>query len=582
MAIGTDIYNDLNEFSDLAGQTYFQHMANRTIRPLEEFPAIQRAVDFIRGKIDAAVWRPGETIPSVRTLSLSAGVSRYTMIKAVALLKKEGCIVTVERGGMRVAGPIPDDEGVTGENLEFWGQVRRALEQDILSGAFAQKGNLPNIKELQTRYGVCFRTMQKVVRSLVTDHVLVRRGKKLFEPGSSGPAYRQSIVFITHRTDSAQISAINHEHKRIVDILEDNCVRFGLALETVDVDFYNSGDVRRAVARLTGNRQAMGYVLDLWWYLGESFRQSYLDVLSALALEKKPAALLDELGSFALPHAFSGNPLVQVFRIEGSKAGERMAGFLLGQGHRSVVYLSSDHGQSWSQDRLTGLQTRFAKAGFPDAVQPIVIGNLSHLLLQVFYASRLKDDLIRKIFAATGTERQTREQFEAWLDFKENPEQILIDEKHAPLFRRNLACFKQLAKQSLKNDLFRDLSAATLKRAYGWALDIVLEPLFKKAILCRNSTAWICASDGIARSALEFVRGREISVPRVLSIAGFDNEPVLTTEAKLTTYDFNANGFVHRMLNFIARPPRPRGPYRHAVIEVEGMVVERGTTGRAI
>jgi DNA-binding LacI/PurR family transcriptional regulator len=149
------------------------------------------------------------------------------------------------------------------------------------------------------------------------------------------------------------------------------------------------------------------------------------------------------------------------------------------------------------------------------------------------------------------------------------------------VFRRNLACFKQLAKQSLKRDLFEDLSAATLKRAHRWAMDAVLEPLFKKAISCKGPTAWICATDGIALSALEYARNRGIAVPRMLSITGFDNEPVLTAKASLTTYDFNANGFVHHMLNFIARPPRSRGPYRHSPIEIEGIVVERGTTARA-
>jgi hypothetical protein len=36
-------------------------------------------------------------------------------------------------------------------------------------------------------------------------------------------------------------------------------------------------------------------------------------------------------------------------------------------------------------------------------------------------------------------------------------------------------------------------------------------------------------------------------------------------------------GFVNRMLNFIVRPPRPRGHYRHSLIEVESIVVERDT-----
>ena len=61
----------------------------------------------------------------------------------------------------------------------------------------------------------------------------------------------------------------------------------------------------------------------------------------------------------------------------------------------------------------------------------------------------------------------------------------------------------------------------------------------------------------------------------------FDNEPVKAIEQRLTTLDFNAAGFIHRMLNFIARPPRTRGPYQHRPIEVEGIVMIRDTAGPA-
>jgi LacI family transcriptional regulator len=103
-------------------------------------------------------------------------------------------------------------------------------------------------------------------------------------------------------------------------------------------------------------------------------------------------------------------------------------------------------------------------------------------------------------------------------------------------------------------------------------------PLFEQALALRDATAWICVNDRLALIALSFLREHGIAVPKEISIVGFDNLPVETFDRRLTSYDFNASGFVHRMLNFIARPPRPRGRYLHDPIEVEGTVMVRDTT----
>jgi LacI family transcriptional regulator len=89
----------------------------------------------------------------------------------------------------------------------------------------------------------------------------------------------------------------------------------------------------------------------------------------------------------------------------------------------------------------------------------------------------------------------------------------------------------------------------------------------------------ICSNDDIAIQALSYLRKQGISVPKEISVVGFDNQPVRTLEHRLTSLDFNAYGFMHRMLNFIARPPRPRGYYRHMPVEVEAIVMQRDTAG---
>ena len=96
-----------------------------------------------------------------------------------------------------------------------------------------------------------------------------------------------------------------------------------------------------------------------------------------------------------------------------------------------------------------------------------------------------------------------------------------------------------------------------------------------------GATCGICANDVTALAALKFLRGRQVRTPGDISVMGFDNAPVVALENRLTTFDFNAMGFIRAMLSFVLRPPKPRGAYRHKTIEIKGIVLERDTTGRA-
>jgi DNA-binding LacI/PurR family transcriptional regulator/DNA-binding GntR family transcriptional regulator len=543
-------------------------------------PAVQKAYAYIKANLDSGKWEKSGRLPGSRKLAASAGVSPVSMLKAIAKLKEDGLIAVYERGHIRLHSKTADDPVDTQQLEAVWQMKRVQVETDILEGRIASKGPLPSFKELQARYGVCYETMRKILQSLVKDKVIEIRKKRYERYGHKQGSYQQRIEYITHRTDSVQRSAINQEHKRIVDILEGECARTNRVLETIEVDFYNSAESRRAARALSGNKQAMGYVLDVWWYVTESFRQTYLEFLAALAGRKKPVALLDELGTFSLPREFSVNPLLQVFCIPGAAAGQQVAGFLLGLGHRRAVYLSTAHAHPFSQYRLEGLRARFAKAGFPDGVKAVVVNSMDPFLMQIFYAAGFKDDLIHKLLSASRTPQQLEDQFNAWLRFKDDPKPMLLSQKHAAVFRHNLANLTKLAKESIDTDFFNAMCAAALKIADDRAAAMVSEPLFEKALACKDATAWVCASDGLAFTALEFAQNRGIAVPGDISIVGFDNEPVFAAKARLTSYDFNANGFVHRMLNFISHPPRPRGAYHHSAIEVEGMVIARGSTAR--
>jgi DNA-binding LacI/PurR family transcriptional regulator len=284
----------------------------------------------------------------------------------------------------------------------------------------------------------------------------------------------------------------------------------------------------------------------------------------------------------ALPISFAANPLFQVFRIEGKKAGARIARLLLGLGHTSVAYISSQHMNAYSQQRLEGIQDQFTKAGIANGVHAAITDRIEIGLLHLLDISGFEESVIRKVVKAGGrTESQAQDQWKAWLEFKEQKKPKLVLGQDLRVLKKNLAGIRDLANRDIDPGYFDAMCLAALTKSGTQLSRMILAPLFEEALKHQDATAWICVSDGTAIAALEFLRMRNIPVPARISITGFDNEPVDAVTQRLTSFDFNAPAFIHSMLNFIAHPPKPRGTYRHSTIEVEGIVMQRDTTAPA-
>jgi hypothetical protein len=61
---------------------------------------------------------------------------------------------------------------------------------------------------------------------------------------------------------------------------------------------------------------------------------------------------------------------------------------------------------------------------------------------------------------------------------------------------------------------------------------------------------------------------------------GFDDDSIEAQEKKLTTYNFNVHGIIQRMHSFILTYKDHNSQWRETVMEVEGMMIERGTAAR--
>lgn len=65
-------------------------------------PVYQQIVDYIRRAIAAGVYRPGEMIPSLRTLALELSVNPNTVQRAFEALEREGLVYARKGLGMFV------------------------------------------------------------------------------------------------------------------------------------------------------------------------------------------------------------------------------------------------------------------------------------------------------------------------------------------------------------------------------------------------------------------------------------------------------------------------------------------------
>jgi DNA-binding transcriptional regulator YhcF (GntR family) len=540
-------------------------------------PAVQMAFDYVRGCLIKGEWREGKQLPSTRQLAKMAGVSLRTMIRAVARLKAEGLICTRERCRMRAGAGFIIDPAPTDESRPVWLLKRAALEKDMINGTYAVQGRLPSNKELRTKYGTCFSTMRKILRSMVADGALYLVRKAYHIRNEQHTQAGKRILLIT--TQITPASALNQGQYRVLDELERECVRRGLNLEIALIDFYDRAETARALAGKAVNMPALGVIVDLWWVASNNFRQSALDLLSQLSYTKNSVAILDEIGNFSLPLSLAANPLLQVFCIEDKKAGARVARMLLGMGHSSVVFISFAHNLPWSARRLIGIREEFTKAGNGSGVHTAVADTFEFPLELVLATSGWDDKVIRRILAAGHTQSQAKDTFAGYKRYKESNTVRTFDPGVTKLVRKSLEGIENLATSDANKSLLDAVIPPALSKAGAHLAEYTIRPLLEQALGFKDATAWICASDGMAFMALSFLKAHAISVPKELSVVGFDNTPGTTLQQRLSSFDFNASGFVHRMLDFIARPPKPRGHYRHTPIEVEGIIMQRDTVG---
>jgi DNA-binding transcriptional regulator YhcF (GntR family) len=499
-------------------------------------PALSRALGFLTDSLSQGVWKSGDRLPTLEHLAAAAGVSRNSKWKTVAIASRQQ-LVTVTRGGYITAGVIKAENRSAAlkpaayERGTGWRKKRLLLERDILDGRYYEaRGVLPNAKQLQTTYGVCAATLRKMLASLSENGIIVPYKKTYRMPPVRKKSYQSTILFLSEGIGLGKISVHNERLAKIIDLLEYACSRDGVGVHFVEItvaDFESSGELRRA---LMEREQILGTILNLPFLPEQKLNEAGL--FSRIASTRRPLAILDSSGTFRLPPDHAANRDFRIFRIAGRRAGQQVGRFLLGLGHRRVAYVSLLHANTWSKDRLAGIEDQFGLAGFADGV--------------VCFASGASDS-------------------------------PASDPKPMRGIQNNLAGLQKIAGRGFDADIVSAMQTAGTAVVARKRDVLLAEPLFVKALADRRITAWVGANDGTAFAALSFLEKNRRLVPRDISVIGFDNAPE-AFETRLTTYDFALSAMVHRMLGFIARPERPRSAEPE---EVEGIIVERETSAKA-
>lgn len=540
--------------------------------------AAETAAEFIQKSIADRRWNRGDPLPPLAALAKEAGVSMGSMWSAAALLKKESVLSGKKNGSIFVGERPLSDLSAAGATSasKLWQKKKILIEQDILNGRF-QSGTLLSTGELMEMYGVCYATLKKILNVLVAEKLLVPYKKTYRIPVYDKKRYRQTILLITDTVTVERLDVFGLRTQKIIEELERMCLQSGNSLVMIKSIFVFDKDLPskvRAALKKCGE-SLIGSVVHLWSYADPEVIHRISDVIDLLARTRKPAVIVDEENRFELSDHLAPFRNVRVFTIGERTAAQTLARMLLGNGHKRIAYFSLAHSYEWSKRRFDGLVDQYDKAGFRDAVVPFTFE-----VDVVFYGllRRLPHRVMAKImnvqFTRTFTERELSE-MESILD-----RQFLQQSEAMGKIRTGLELIEPLLAETVEAKLREEVCDMILNSVGRMSSDLCMERLMKSAVADPRITAWVMMNDDTAITALRYLEKQKVQVPAELSVAGFDNLAPAASN-KLTTIDFNHTALAHQAFMYLMHPSDLR--YRNSPLrtEIEPLLYERATTGKA-
>ncbi|MBD3322738.1 MAG: GntR family transcriptional regulator, partial [Chitinivibrionales bacterium] len=338
-------------------------------------PAVQKAVVFIRDRVERGDFPPGSRLPAIAKLASMAGVSLVTMWKATKELRDLGILsgyhgqVLTVAGNFSVASHWSNQESESRLNdssnalQKSWQRIKANLEMDILNNVYSSGGPLPSFKELQVRYNTTYRTLKKALSRLLEEQ-LVEPYKKGFAVSlpSAGKSSGE-IVFITWGKVPGFLD-IGSMDDFLLHSLESQSRNMGMNFRILifslidDTPVFTNPGSERPVD-LEDTEDIYGYI-----YLVNQEVAVNEHIFKWFFHTNKPISLINEIGDWQLPSGIAGKPLVRQFTMTASAQPVReVARYLLGKGHKTIAYFSPFHGGTWSRLRLKTLSDTYTAAG---------------------------------------------------------------------------------------------------------------------------------------------------------------------------------------------------------------------------
>ncbi|MBD3240769.1 MAG: GntR family transcriptional regulator, partial [Chitinivibrionales bacterium] len=467
----------------------------------------------------------GARLPSVRELAAEAGVSHFTLSKALRILCREGVVDARPRAGIVVRSPARSPERVVEEHTRLaarWEQIALVLGRRLRStGANPLRGQiLP--KQVCIEFGVSYQTARKAIDHLVANNILVPYSRGFVAVGTQG--YGGMSVLCTTRSSRVYGTVDEERITRVFsNQFERVCAQERVPLEYVFLTYDENGiaGIDEAGMRLRQVARRRPRTLALVQTAG--LDQTAVSRLCTLFQSARvPVAVVDfgnGLDLSKLPRYRLGYAHVAAT----SRPGETMGDFLVDNGYRRIGVIALAPNDGWQEQRLAGIISRVSQRSSDVTFYEYQVAQSRHEEPGIgsFAPSMLADGSVE---------------------------------------------YPRLLGQ-MQTDAERAAGQYRLRRQ--------MHPLLREAVQRDKPDILVGLNDSIAVAALDVLYSLGVDVPGQCAVAGFDDSPAAFA-AHLSSYNFNWHALSRELLRFGYTCSERLNKPSH--LGVDGYVVERMTT----
>lgn len=472
---------------------------------------------------------PGARLAPIAAIARQLGSSTVTVSKAIRSLSDRGVLDVAQRSGIHVRahpGQMPAASHSAHDGACSADRVATGIRGDIQSRALKPGQPVPGRKVLSARFGTSRATINRALRALSQAGLLAPHGRGYAVHAPGPPPSHATLELIAVTDHPPTLGRFSPRAAEFWRCLERECRQHRLRLVVRSAQSILSARSSRGAGRPLGSLVILqGLAAD-----------TASALIAALAARGRPVAILDEMGDVPLsPRLLQARQVLYVSMAVSGQCGYDIGAYLVSSGHRDIACFSINNSAPWCRNRTAGVRRAWEIAG----------GGAGTFSLH-------KIDQLTHLFGVT-SEDSAKEPFVSLMkQFARFDKALGID---------NLSQSHSLYDHAIPYMFDRYVAQRLL-------------PLFEQALSERRATAWVVVTDVAALAALEFLRGKGVSVPGDIALAGFD-DTVEAFGSGLTSYNFNVPAVVDRLLGHVLG----HGPtHGDSPVELPGAVMERATT----